>query len=137
MTITKLYDKLYKNCGKEIFIMQIVNVRAYWHMGHAWMVKLFVHLSFVCPYKIMLSVKTVWSVFINITRFTKAAYRICGKWLFLLSNLISSIIVFAICCIFLYFRNISMITHNNQIVFEQFLRYFVLIYLTMHFLLRD
>ena len=59
MTIKKAYDKLNENCGKEIFIMQIVNVRAYWHIGHAWMVKFFVNLSFVYPYKIMPSFKTI------------------------------------------------------------------------------
>jgi len=46
--------------------MQIVNVRAYRYMIHAWLVNFLVNLSFVYPYKIMLSLKTVWLLFINI-----------------------------------------------------------------------
>lgn len=59
LTIQKTYDRLDKNCGKVIFIMQIVDVRAYWHIVHAWLVNSFVNLAFVYPYKIMLSLKTI------------------------------------------------------------------------------
>lgn len=39
--------------------MQTVNIKAYWHMVHAWVVKFFVSLPFVYPYQIMLRLETV------------------------------------------------------------------------------
>lgn len=39
--IKKTYDRLNKNYEKEIFIMQIVNVKAYWYMVHEWLVNFY------------------------------------------------------------------------------------------------
>lgn len=36
-------------------MMKAVNVKAYWHMVYAWVVKMFDDLTFVYSYKIMLS----------------------------------------------------------------------------------
>ena len=40
LTTPNTYDRLNQTCGKEIFVMQIVSMKAYWHMGHAWLVNL-------------------------------------------------------------------------------------------------
>lgn len=54
LTSKRTYDRLNENYGKEIFIMQIVRAKRYWHMVNAWLVNFF-NLLLVYPYKIMLS----------------------------------------------------------------------------------